>query len=128
MATMHVELVSIEEALWSGEATAVFARTVSGQLGILPGHAPLLGALAPGFAVRIDQEDGEALSVAVHGGFLSVRKDGVSVLAEQAEMAGDIDVARARAALDSNDPEDGPEAKAAHERALARLRAAGEQV
>ena len=128
MATMHVELVSIEEALWSGEATAVFARTVAGQLGILPGHTPLLGALAPGFAVRIDQEGGESLSVAVHGGFLSVRKDGVSVLAEQAEMADDIDVSRAREALDRNNPDDGPDEKAAHERALARLRAAGEQV
>ena len=128
MATMHVELVSIEEALWSGEATAVYARTVVGQIGILPGHTPLLGALAPGFSVRIDQEDGEPLSVAVHGGFLSVRKDGVSVLAEQAEMADDIDVSRARAALDKNNPDDGPEEKAAHERAAARLRAAGEQV
>lgn len=125
---MHVELVSIEEALWSGEATAVYARTVAGQIGILPGHTPLLGALAPGFAVRIDQEDGEPLSVAVHGGFLSVRKDGVSVLAEQAEMADDIDVSRAREALDKNNPEHGPEEKAAHERAAARLRAAGEQV
>lgn len=128
MATMHVELVSIEEALWSGEATAIYARTVAGQLGILPGHTPLLGALAPGFAVRIEQEGGEPLSVAVHGGFLSVRKDGVSVLAEQAEMADDIDVSRAREALDKNNPDDGPEEKAAHERALARLRAVGESV
>ena len=128
MATMHVELVSIEKSLWSGEATAVFARTTEGQLGILPGHIPLLGALAPGFAVRIDQEDGDSLSVAVHGGFLSVRKDGVSVLAEQAEMSDDIDVSRAREALDRNNPDDGPEEKAAHERALARLRAAGESV
>ncbi|MBE7186883.1 F0F1 ATP synthase subunit epsilon [Jatrophihabitans endophyticus] len=128
MATMHVELVSIEEALWSGEATAVYARTVVGQLGILPGHTPLLGALAPGFAVRIDQEDGQSLSVAVHGGFLSVRKDGVSVLAEQAEMADDIDVSRAREALDRTNPDDGPDEKAAHDRALARLRAAGESV
>ena len=125
---MHVELVSIEEALWSGEASAVFARTVAGQIGILPGHTPLLGALAPGFEVRSDVEDGEPLSVAVHGGFLSVRKGGVSVLAEQAEMADDIDVSRAREALDRNNPEDGPEEKAAHERAQARLRAVGEQV
>ena len=126
--TMHVELVSIERALWSGEATAVFARTVVGAIGILPGHAPLLGALAPGFAVRIDTDGGESLNVAVHGGFLSVRKDGVSVLAEQAELADDIDVSRAREQLQSNDPDDGPEAAAAHERAQARLRAAGEDV
>ena len=128
MATMHVELVSIEAPIWSGEATAVYARTVVGQIGILPGHTPLLGALAPGFAVRIDQEDGESLSVAVHGGFLSVRKDGVSVLAEQAELNADIDVSRAREQLERNNPDDGPEQAAAHDRAKARLRAAGEEV
>ena len=87
MATMHVELVSIEAPIWSGEATAVYGRTVDGQLGILPGHTPLLGELAPGFPDRIDTEDGQSITVAVHGGFLSVRKDGVSVLAEQAELA-----------------------------------------
>jgi F-type H+-transporting ATPase subunit epsilon len=125
---MHVELVSIEAPIWSGEATAVFGRTTTGQLGILPGHIPLIGALAPGFPVRIDAEDGDSITVAVHGGFLSVRKDGVSVLAEQAELADDIDVARAREALDRTDPDNGPEEAAAHNRALARLRAAGEQV
>jgi F-type H+-transporting ATPase subunit epsilon len=128
VATMHVELVSIEAPIWSGEATAVFGRTVAGQLGILPGHTPLLGALAPGYPVRIDTEDGQSLSVAVHGGFLSVRKDGVSVLAEQAELADDIDVARAKASLDRADPDKGPEEEAARDRALARLRAAGEDV
>nr|WP_234971366.1 F0F1 ATP synthase subunit epsilon [Jatrophihabitans endophyticus] len=125
---MHVELVSIEAPIWSGEATAVFGRTVAGQIGILPGHAPLLGALAPGFPVRIEAEGGETLNVAVHGGFLSVRKDGVSVLAEQAELAEDIDVARAKQALDSADPDAGAEQAAARDRALSRLRATGEQV
>jgi F-type H+-transporting ATPase subunit epsilon len=128
VATMHVELVSIEAPIWSGDATAVFGRTVAGALGILPGHTPLLGALAPGYPVRIDTEDGQSLHVAVHGGFLSVRKDGVSVLAEQAEMADDIDVARAKASLDRADPDKGPEEEAARDRALARLRAAGEDV
>src|SRR5579864_785826 len=101
MATMHVELVSVERALWSGEATAVFARTTEGELGILPGHIPLLGALEPGWIVRIVRVDEDELKVAVHGGFLSVREDGVSVLAEMAEMAQDIDISRARAALDA---------------------------
>ncbi len=128
MATMHVELVSVERALWSGDATAVFARTVEGELGILPGHTPLLGALEPGWIVRIARADGDELRVAVHGGFLSVRKDGVSVLAEMAEPAEDIDTARARAALDRADPESGPDGAAARDRALARLRAAGESV
>jgi F-type H+-transporting ATPase subunit epsilon len=126
---MHVELVSIEAPIWSGEATAVFGRTTAGELGILPGHTPLLGALEPGHPVRIEQEGGDELRVAVHGGFLSVHQDGgVSVLAEQAEMAEDIDVARAREALNRNDADGGPEAEAAHNRALTRLRAAGEQV
>jgi F-type H+-transporting ATPase subunit epsilon len=127
MATMHVELVSVERALWSGEATAVFARTTEGELGILPGHIPLLGALEPGWIVRIDREGEDSLKVAVHGGFLSVREDGVSVLAEMAELAEDIDVSRARAALDQA-KDDSPEGEAARSRALARLRAAGESV
>jgi F-type H+-transporting ATPase subunit epsilon len=128
MATMHVELVSIEAPIWSGEATAVFGRTTEGELGILPGHTPLLGALAPGYPVRIEQEGGEELVVAVHGGFLSVNPDGVSVLAEQAEIAADIDVARAREALNRYDADGDPDEVAARDRALARLRAAGESV
>ncbi|MGH8860728.1 MAG: F0F1 ATP synthase subunit epsilon [Jatrophihabitantaceae bacterium] len=127
MSTMQVELVSVERALWSGEATGVFARTVAGELGILPGHTPLLGALEPGRIVRIVREGEDELLVAVHGGFLSVRKDGVSVLAEMAETADEIDVSRARAALDRADAET-PEGAAARNRALARLRAAGESV
>jgi F-type H+-transporting ATPase subunit epsilon len=125
---MHVELVSVERAIWSGEATAIFARTPDGELGILPGHAPLLGALEPGWIVRIDREGDESLKVAAHGGFLSVRKDGVSVLAEMAEEAADIDVPRAKSALERTKDDDSPEAVAAHGRALARLRAAGESV
>jgi F-type H+-transporting ATPase subunit epsilon len=128
MATMHVELVSIEEPIWSGDATAVFGRTVEGAIGILPGHSPLLAALEPGWPVRIDAEDGSSITVAVHGGFLSVRKDGVSVLAEQAEMADDVDVSRARKALDDAAPDEGADHRAARDRALARLRAAGEEV
>jgi F-type H+-transporting ATPase subunit epsilon len=126
MATMHVELVSVERALWSGEATAVFARTTEGELGILPGHIPLLGALEPGWVVRIDRAEQDELRVAVHGGFLSVREDGVSVLAEMAELADDIDTARARAALERAG--DSAEDADARNRALARLRAAGESV
>src|SRR5919199_3236808 len=127
MASMHVELVSIERAIWSGEASAVFGRTTEGELGILPGHTPLLGALEPGYPVRIVQEGGDELRVAVHGGFLSVHRDGVSVLAEQAEIAGDIDVARAREALNRAEADaDDPDEVSARNRALARLRAAGE--
>jgi F-type H+-transporting ATPase subunit epsilon len=128
MATMHVELVSLEERLWSGEADAVFARTVEGEIGILPHHAPLLAALAPGWVVRIKTPDEPDLSVAVHGGFLAVRGDGVSVLAEMAELGTEIDVRRAREALQASEGKDDPESIDAHNRALARLRAAGETV
>jgi F-type H+-transporting ATPase subunit epsilon len=126
---MHVELVSIEAPIWSGDATAVYGRTTEGELGILPGHMPLLGALEPGYPVRIEQESGEDLHIAVHGGFLFVHKDhAVSVLAEQAEMSEDIDAAAAREALNNAEREEGPEAESARNRALAQLRALGEQV
>ena len=126
MSTMHVELVSVERALWAGEATAVYARTTEGEIGILPGHTPLLGALTPGWVVRIARVGEPELRVAVHGGFLSVRADGVSVLAEMAETSDEIDVARARAALERADSEQGPDGVAARNRALARLRATSE--
>ena len=131
MATMKVELVSIEAAIWSGEATAVYGRTTEGELGILPGHMPLLGALEPGYPVRIEQESGEDLHVAVSGGFLFVHggeESAVSVLAEEAQLAEDIDAAAAREAFNNAEREEGSEAENARNRALAQLRALGEQV
>jgi F-type H+-transporting ATPase subunit epsilon len=127
MSTMQVELVSVERPIWSGEANAVYARTTEGEIGVLPGHAPMLGALAPGWLVRIQQADGVEQRVAVHGGVLSVRADGVSVLAEIAETAAEVDVARARAALERLGNGTDEETVAARHRAQARLRAAGEQ-
>jgi F-type H+-transporting ATPase subunit epsilon len=128
VAEMQVRLVSVERPIWSGMANAVYARTTEGEIGILPGHSPLLGALAPGWLVRIQQTDGVEQRVAVHGGFLSVRPDGVSVLAEMAESAEEIDVARAREALQQAGDSQDEESVAARNRALSRLRAAGEQV
>lgn len=129
MATVHVELVSVERMIWSGEANLVLARTTEGELGILPGHISLLGQLADGGVVRIDEEGGEQLMVAVHGGFLSVTEKGVSILAELAEFADEIDVDRARRALDNSDlASDDPEERQAALRATSRLRAAGQSV
>jgi F-type H+-transporting ATPase subunit epsilon len=130
VATLHVELVSVERLLWSGDATMVIARTTEGELGVLPGHAPLLGELAPGGIVRIQQEGGEELVFAVHGGFLSVTEDGVSVLAELAERSDEIDVGRAQQALERARAagEDDDEAAASASRAISRLRAAGQTV
>jgi F-type H+-transporting ATPase subunit epsilon len=128
VATVHVELVSVERLLWSGEAQMVIARTTEGELGVLPRHAPLLGQLADGGVVRVQEDGGSEVTFAVHGGFLSVTEDGVSILAELAERAEEIDVARAQAALDrarSAGDED-PDAQAAANRALSRLRAAGQ--
>ena len=127
MATLQVELVAVEKMIWSGEATMVIARTTEGELGVLPGHAPLLGELAPGGVVRIRPESGDDLVVAAHGGFLSVTERGVSILAETAEISTDIDVERAREALRRAEQDgDDPEALAAARRAQSRLRAAGQ--
>jgi F-type H+-transporting ATPase subunit epsilon len=84
---LHVELVAVERKIWSGEADMLVARTTEGELGVLPGHAPLLGQLAEPGQVRIKLGGGEELAYDVSGGFLSVGKDGVTVLAETASPA-----------------------------------------
>jgi F-type H+-transporting ATPase subunit epsilon len=133
VATLQVELVAVERMIWSGEARMVIARTTEGELGVLPGHAPLLGELAPGGVVTIRTESGEDLVVAAHGGFVSVTERGVSILAETAEISSEIDVERARDALrraesDRESDREDPEAQAAVRRAQSRLRAAGQDV
>jgi F-type H+-transporting ATPase subunit epsilon len=127
VATLQVELVAVERKIWSGEATMVIARTTEGELGVLPGHAPLLGELAEGGVVTIRTESGDDVVVAAHGGFLSVTERGVSILAENAEISTEIDVERAREALRrAEGAGDDPEALEAARRAQSRLRAAGE--
>ena len=131
MAVMQVELVSAERRLWSGEAEMVIARTVEGEIGILPGHAPVLAELSSG-VLRVVQPGGSEVAAAVHGGFLSVAATGVSVLADIAELAEDIDLTRAREAYDrashSVTGDDDAEAAAAVRRAETRLKAAGQPV
>lgn len=99
MATLNVSLVSVERAVWSGEATRVIARTIEGDIGIMPGHEPFLAILADG-RVRIERPDDYPLVVAVHEGFFSVDSNEVKILAEIAELATEIDVERAKAARD----------------------------
>jgi F-type H+-transporting ATPase subunit epsilon len=125
VATMQVQLVAPDRMVWSGEAEIVLARTVDGELGILPRHAPLLGVLVE-YPVTIRRSGEDALVAAVHGGFLSVSREGVDVLAEVVELADEIDVPRARAALERAQGSDDEADKAAARRATARLRAAGE--
>ncbi|GAB3312887.1 F0F1 ATP synthase subunit epsilon [Geodermatophilus aquaeductus] len=127
MATLQVELVAVERTIWSGEASMVIARTTEGEIGVLPSHAPLLGELAPGGVVTIRTTEGEDVVAAAHGGFLSVTPQGVSILAETAEIASEIDVERAREALRrAEQAGDDPDALAAARRAQSRLRAAGQ--
>jgi F-type H+-transporting ATPase subunit epsilon len=123
---MNVELVAPDRKIWSGEAEMVIARTTEGDIGILPNHEPVLGVLVES-AVRIKRSDGDELVAAVHGGFLSVTRDSVSILAEVVELADEIDVARARQSLESASSGDDDD-KAAVRRATARLRARGESV
>jgi F-type H+-transporting ATPase subunit epsilon len=118
VAELHVELVAADRMVWSGAASMVIARTLDGDLGILVGHAPLLGVLANG-PVQIRSTDEDAVVAVVLGGFLSVSDDRVSILAEVAELAEEIDEAAARADLERGDTED----EATTLRAQARLRA-----
>ncbi|WP_369253608.1 F0F1 ATP synthase subunit epsilon [Geodermatophilus amargosae] len=127
MATLQVELVAVERTIWSGEASMVIARTTEGEIGVLPNHAPLLGELAAGGVVTIRTTEGQDVVATAHGGFLSVTPQGVSILAETAEIASEIDVERAREALRrAEQGGDDPEALAAARRAQSRLRAAGQ--
>ena len=95
--TMHVELVSPERMLFSGEATIVIARPSGGDAAFLPGHAPFLGLLGIG-PVLIRTADGAEVRAAVHGGFIEVRNNRVTILSDVAELERDIDANRARAA------------------------------
>ena len=123
MSEMDVELVAVERRLWSGKATIVIAQTTEGELGILPRHAQLLGELVEGGVVTIRTPDDDTVTAAVHGGFLSVTGERVSILAESAELSHEIDTARAERQLADADEDD----EVARARAAARLKAAGKQ-
>jgi F-type H+-transporting ATPase subunit epsilon len=83
---LHVELVAADRRVWEGEARQVSARTVEGELGILPGHTPLLGVLVEG-EVRIHDE-GAVRTAVVDSGFLSVDHDRVTIVAEAVDASG----------------------------------------
>jgi F-type H+-transporting ATPase subunit epsilon len=124
---MNVELVAPDRKIWSGDAEMVIARTTEGDIGILPNHEPMLGVLVES-PVRIKRGEGDDLVAAVHGGFLSVTRDNVSILAEVVELAEEIDAGRARQSLEGAKSGDDDESKAAARRATARLRTLGESV
>ncbi|KQW46347.1 MULTISPECIES: F0F1 ATP synthase subunit epsilon [unclassified Roseateles] len=94
MATLHVDVVSAEEQIFSGEAKFVALPGESGELGILPKHTPLITRIKPG-AVRIERPDGTEEFVFVAGGILEVQPNRVTVLADTAIRGKDLDEAKA---------------------------------
>jgi F-type H+-transporting ATPase subunit epsilon len=126
--TLQVELVSPERILYSGQADMVIARTVGGgEIAFLTGHAPFVGALDIA-TVTIRSTEGDEL-VAVHGGFVEVSNDTVTILSEVAELSSQIDVDRARRAHEKAEERarggHDAEAEAAARRAHVRLSAGG---
>lgn len=83
--TLRVELVSADSSVWSGEAKMVVAKTVEGEIGLLPGHEPMLAILASG-EVRVTLADGNTLAASAEDGFLSVEHDVVTVVARNAAL------------------------------------------
>jgi F-type H+-transporting ATPase subunit epsilon len=126
VAKLHVEVVSPERQVWAGEAEQVVAKTLEGEIGILPNHVPVLSSLVDGSVVRIKTGDGE-VAAAIGSGFLSVTAERVAVLAE---LGYEVDTAAARQDLDraAASAGDDPAAAVAERRARARLRAAGLEV
>ncbi|EON11908.1 MULTISPECIES: F0F1 ATP synthase subunit epsilon [Pandoraea] len=94
MATIHVDVVSAEEQIFSGKARFVALPGEAGELGILPGHTPLITRIKPG-AVRIEDEAGNEDFVFVAGGILEVQPGTVTVLADTAIRGKDLDEAKA---------------------------------
>jgi F-type H+-transporting ATPase subunit epsilon len=125
---MQVEVVSADRVVWSGKVVNIIAKTVDGDIGILPNHAPVLAILVPG-GVEIYTEDNEREIIAVDGGFISVAQERVSILSEYARRAEEIslrdaekELADAQARLDAGEDDD--ETRKHFTRASAQVRAA----
>lgn len=85
MALLSVSVVSAEQEVWTGEATQLITRTVEGEIGILPGHEPILAILGAG-EVRITLENGTVVKATADDGFLSVANNVVTVVARNASL------------------------------------------
>lgn len=128
--SLKFEIITAERVVYTDEVDIVVAPGIEGQLGILPHHAPLMTMLQPGEVVV--RKGGEESAMFVSGGFLEVRGDKVIVLADTAERAEEIDIARAEAAkrraeerVEGRVPElDVARAEAALRRSLVRLKVA----
>ena len=126
---LNVSLVAADRKVWQGTAEMVIARTTEGDIGVLPGHQPILSILAPS-VVTVRGTDEGTKEVVVSGGFLSVARDDVSILAESVLLPAEVDVAAARdLAASARAAEDAAgEDSAAREQAQADLRFAEAQL
>lgn len=95
--TIHVDVVSADREIYSGKSEMVIAPAEDGEVGIMPGHSPLVTRLTPG-EVRVQHEGKDEEVLFVSGGFLEVQPSVVTILADTAERAPDIDAAEAEAA------------------------------
>lgn len=97
--TIHCDVVSAEQEIFSGRVTMVVATGTMGELGIMPGHAPLLTGIKPG-PVRLLTEDGTEETIFASGGFLEVQPGVVTILADTAARADDLDEVAAQQAME----------------------------
>lgn len=95
--TIQVEVVDVDHRVFNGKATMVSTKSKVGDLGVLPGHLPLLASLEPGY-VKISLENGGEELILVTGGFIEVQPDKVTILSDGAERGHNMDEIRAEAA------------------------------
>jgi F-type H+-transporting ATPase subunit epsilon len=127
-----IEVVAVDRKVYAGQAVSVVIPGADGYFGVLSGHAPLIASLGVGM-VTITPPGGQPVLLAISGGFAEVNQDHVTILAETAELAQEIDIERARQALErargrlagAEEGIDIDRARAALMRALNRLRVAG---
>lgn len=126
--TIQLDIVTPEKLAYSAEVSMVIARTTAGDIGILPGHAALIAALAI-WPLRVITE-GEEIEIAMCGGFIEVQPEKITILANCAELANEIDVERAETAKERAEKRlhgsdaDVARAEVALKRAIVRLRVA----
>ncbi len=133
--SFHLDIVTPERLLFSGEVTSVVAPGLSGYFGVMANHQPMIAALSPG-VLRIEEAAGGQTVMAISGGFFEVSNNRAIVLADTAELSREIDTQRARDAMQrakdrlmgrtkTDEKVDTDRARAALLRAAARLKAAG---
>lgn len=129
VSTVHLDVVSAEDKLFSGDVRSITVTALEGEMGILPKHTPLLTALKPGM-IRLVTESGEEELFYVAGGIMEVQPDVVTILSDTAVRGGDLDeqaieqsIKEAREAIEHSSPDMSyAEAAAELSRAIAQLR------